>query len=174
MDLKKELNVREAYLVPGALMEAIFNPEKLANLIDKYPKDLSTEHFREFFMETQSDRKGDKQDYTPDSITEIVSKIIGSTDNLLDIAGGIGGLTVKMWNQNKNTQIVVEEISSASIPFLLFNLIVRNANAAVIYGNTLERVAKEVYLIKDGHISIAEHNQDVLDQFNLKEWVDEL
>lgn len=176
MDVNSMLGVRESFQAPSALMKILRDPEQCEKLVRQYREaypDLSQDHFREYFMESQSDRKGDKQDYTPDSIGEIIAGIVGKPKTVLDIAGGIGGLTIHQWAVQPDGEYVVEEISSASLPFLLFNLLVRDVYATVIHGDSLERVAKDVYQISDGRLNALQHTQETLDRYNLRRWVDE-
>lgn len=177
MEINKMLGVRESFQAPSALMKILKNKTARDELINQYRNehpDLSVDHFREYFMESQSDRKGDKQDYTPDSIGDIIAGIIGPRKRVLDIAGGIGGLTIHQWAGHHDGEFVVEEISSASLPFLLLNLLVRKINATVIHGDSLERVAKDVYTISDDDLSIEPHTPELLAKFGLRGWTNEL
>lgn len=177
MDVNALLGVRESYQAPAALMDIIMDPQKLTAIAGKYcaeQPDLSREHFREYFMDQQSDRKGDKQDYTPDSIGDLITGIVGKRQRVLDIAGGIGGLTIHQWSQHHAGEYVMEEISSASLPFLLFNLFVRRIHAKVIHGDSLRRVAKDIYVIENDQIEKLNHTYAALAQYDLRGWVDEL
>jgi type I restriction enzyme M protein len=176
MSINELLGVRESYQAPTALMRALLDDGRRADFVQKYRDslpNLEQEHLREYFMESQSDRKGDKQDYTPDAIGQIITGILGKRDQVLDIAGGIGGLTVHQWSANREGTYVVEEISSASLPFLLLNLLARRMNAVVIHGDSLERVAKEVYRIEYEELTTLAHTEETLSDYNLRGWVDE-
>lgn len=59
--------------------------EKLYNEFLEFDVDLSKDIFRDYFQEEHSDRKGLKQDYTPDCICKILSKLQNKTDNILDV-----------------------------------------------------------------------------------------
>lgn len=177
MDVNAMLGVRESYKAPTAMMELLQDDGRRVEFLNKYRQeysDLKQEHFREYFMEAQSDRKGDKQDYTPDSIGDIISGIVGKRDSVLDIAGGIGGLTIHEWADNQSGRYVIEEISDASLPFLLFNLLVRHVNATVVHGDTLERVAKDIYTVSGDDLIKEPHTDELLAEYNLRRWVDEL
>lgn len=177
MDINAMLDVRESYQAPTALMNVLLDDSKRTDFVQKYRDslpDLDREHLREYFMESQSDRKGDKQDYTPDSIGEIIAGILGKRDRVLDIAGGIGGLTIHQWSAEHEGAYVVEEISSASLPFLLLNLLVRHVDAVVIHGDSLERVAKTIYRIDGETLTELPKTPETLEKFALRRWVDEL
>lgn len=177
MDINKLLQVRESYQAPTALMSVLLDDSKRADFVKQYRDslpDLDHEHLREYFMESQSDRKGDKQDYTPDAIGEIITGILGKRDRVLDIAGGIGGLTVHQWSAEREGAYVVEEISSASLPFLLLNMLARHVNAVVIHGDSLERVAKTIYRVDGETLTELPKTPETLGKYALRGWVDEL
>lgn len=177
MDINSMLGVRESYQAPTALMKVLLDDDKRTAFVQEYRDslpDLEHEHLREYFMDNQSDRKGDKQDYTPDAIGEIITGILGPRNRTLDIAGGIGGLTIHQWNANHAGTYVVEEISSASLPFLLLNLLVRKIDAAVVNGDSLERTAKAVYQVSGNSLSVLPKTPETLKEYGLRGWVDEL
>lgn len=171
------LGVRESFQAPSKLMTILHDDKRRSELIAQYRAeypDLTRDHFREYFMGSQSDRKGDKQDYTPDSIGDIIYGIVGPRMRVLDIAGGIGGLTIHQWAGSQSGSFVVEEISSASLPFLLFNLLVRHIDAIVVHGDSLERVAKSIYQVDGESLAELPKTPETLEKFALRGWVDEL
>lgn len=177
MDINSMLGVRESYQAPIALMKVLLDDDKRSAFVQEYRDnlpDLEHEHLREYFMDNQSDRKGDKQDYTPDAIGEIITGILGPRDRVLDIAGGIGGLTIHQWGANHGGIYVVEEISSASLPFLLLNLLARQIDAVVVNGDSLERTAKAVYRVAGNSLHVLPKTPETLKEYELRGWVDEL
>lgn len=74
-----------------------------------------------------------------------------------------------------------EELSDLTIPFLLFNLMIRGMNAVVIHGDALERTAKQVYFIQntfDDHmkysdLNVMPHNDLVAKEFDIRKWLEE-
>ena len=151
--LKSFLNVQEAFEMPAALLKILQCKEKrealFDNCIDEL-KDLSVDWFTSFFQEVAADRKELKQDFTPDYICEIVSQIAGNQNTFADICSGTGGLTIKLWNNNKKSFFHCEEYSNAVLPFLLFNLAIRNIEGEVFHGDALTREAKGLYKLAQG------------------------
>lgn len=108
-------------------------------------QDLSFDWFTEYFQEEHSDRKGKKQDFTPDGIIKVASGVLGDTESNADICAGTGGLTIKRWSENPDASFYCEEFSDRAVPFLIFNLAIRNVNAIICHGDSLTREFKAVY-----------------------------
>jgi type I restriction enzyme M protein len=127
-------------------------------------QDLSFDWFTEYFQAEQSDRKNKKQDFTPDGIVTLTSLLLGSTISSADICAGTGGLTIKRWSENKDASFYCEEFSDRALPFLLFNLAIRNVNAIVRHGDSLTRNFKVTYeLTKSDKFSEIELIDSVVD-----------
>lgn len=117
----------------------------LDNKIECYQKfkelveDLSVDWLQKIYQYYEADRKEKKQDYTPTSLAKFVSKLSASNeDTVLDMCAGSGALTIQKWNENKNLKFICEEFDDNVIPFLLFNLSIRNIEAIVIQKDVLE------------------------------------
>lgn len=146
--INKLLNVKESFFASNQLKKILSNKEKRESLFEEFltiEQDLSYDWFTDYFQEEQSDRKNKKQDFTPDGVVSLMSEILGETNSNTDIASGTGGLTIKVWNSNKNAFLYCEEFSDRALPFLLFNLSIRNTNARVLHGNSLTREVFKVY-----------------------------
>ena len=74
----------------------------------------------------EADRTEKKQDYTPKSLCKLVSELAGKTDTFYDCCGGSGALTISMLESNEIKKYYIEELDERVIPFLLFNLCLRN------------------------------------------------
>lgn len=143
--------ITESFHAPYKLKEILQDKEQRENMFDLFLQeetDLTFDWFTEYFQAEQSDRKNMKQDYTPDSIVTLTSKLLGSTDSNADLCAGTGGLTIKRWSTNKDANFWCEEYSDRAMPFLLFNLAIRNMNAIVCHGDSLTREFKAVYQLK--------------------------
>ena len=71
------LEIKESYELPDKLMSLLLDNNSMIKLFDKfmeYDIDLAKDLFRDYFQENHADRKGLKQDYTPDAICKIISK----------------------------------------------------------------------------------------------------
>lgn len=124
--------------------------------------DLTYDWFTDYYQEEHSDRKKNKQDFTPDGVVELVNQLLGSSKVIADICAGTGGLTIKRWSTNRESSFYCEEFSDRAMPFLLFNLAIRNINAYIFHGNSLSRKVKHLYKLSKQ------------EQFSKIELVDEL
>lgn len=147
------VRVKESYQVPDKLMSILLNKETREDLFKaflKVERDLSYDWFTNYFQETQADRKDKKQDFTPDEVIKLASKVLGKANSNADLCAGTGGLTIKRWVDNQYATFYVEEFSDAAMPFLLFNLAIRNMNAVVKHGDTLRQEFKTTYKLTKG------------------------
>ena len=192
------LNIKDHYQAPSRLMEILFNKEERENVFEQFLKvesDTSFDWFHTYYQEEHAERKSQKQDFTPESVAEIMSKIVGSEstkmgNSRMDIAAGTGGLTISKWNQdvreNKHCKPSLflyhcEELSDRAVPFLLFNLMIRGMNGLVVHGDSLERNAKQIYFIQNfeddwnkfSSLNVMPHNFIVEKFFNINKWSEE-
>lgn len=158
------IGVDESYKAPEKIMKIISDKEQanevFLKFIAEFDYDLSYEWFNEYFEDEHADRKNKKQDFTPTSVSRLISDLQGSEPQygvIYEPAAGTGSTIISHWYKEcrkhqfpwdyypDNYLYVCEELSDKTIPFLLFNLLIRGMNALVIHGNTLTREAKEVY-----------------------------
>lgn len=147
------LGVEESFHASYKLIELIKDEDKKENLFEKFLEletDLSYDWFLEYYQSEHSDRKGKGQDFTPSEVSEITSRILGQGSSNLDICSGVGGLTIKRWSDNPNQTFYCEEFSDRAIPFLLFNLAIRNIKGVVKHGDSLTREFKAIYKLEQG------------------------
>ena len=150
-DINKLIGIDESFKAPYKLKGILKNKDQREKLFDSFLEkeaDLTFDWFTDYFQEEHSDRKNKKQDFTPDSVAAIASKILGESNSSADICAGTGGLTIKRYNANPSAKFYCEEFSDRAIPFLLFNLAIRNLNAVVFHGDSLTRKAKTIYKLK--------------------------
>ena len=128
------------------------------NLNDYYDEfknivgDLSIDWLQKIFQYFQADRKNKKQDYTPKSLAETVAKI-SKTDNekvVLDMCAGSGALTIQKWNTNNDLEFICMEFDENVIPYLLFNLAIRNIRATVHQADVLQNEIFKSYQVNKG------------------------
>lgn len=146
------IGVNESYKASDKLMSVMFNKEEREKVFRSFleiEEDLSFDWFTEYFQAEHSDRKGKKQDFTPDGIIQVASGVLGKTISNADICAGTGGLTIKRYSENKDASFYCEEFSDRAVPFLLFNLSIRNVNAIVCHGDSLTREFKSVYKLSN-------------------------
>lgn len=101
-----------------------------------------------------ADRNEKKQDYTPVSLSKIVSRIshIPEERVVYDCCAGSGSLTIQKWCDNHNLKFICEEIDERVIFILLFNLCIRNIEATVINKNILTGETYSSYKVVKGSV----------------------
>lgn len=149
------LGITESYQAPQRMLDLLLDDGKRPKLFEEFLKhesDLSYEWFQSYFENEHSDRRIQKQDFTPDSISNLLSRLIGSTDSYFEPTAGTGGILIKYWLQNKSNKEIwykVEELSDRAIPFLIFNMAIRGLNGVVLHGDSLTKDIKDVYFIRN-------------------------
>ncbi len=109
-------------------------------------KDLSVDWLQKIFQYYESDREELKQDYTPKCLAELVAKITNvSETECIDLCSGSGALTIQKWNSNNNINFLCKEYDEKVIPYLLFNLAVRNMSGVIQRKDVLQNEIYEEY-----------------------------
>ena len=152
------LEVTNSYDVPQALLSALLDANKRADLFNRILSDgpdLGADLFCDFFQEHYSDRKGLKQDFTPQALSDLTQALAGSDGGVVvDVCAGSGSMTIKQWGHNKGGRFYCFELSKVALPFLLCNLAIRGMRATVIHGDVITREAEAVYeIMPDGVFS---------------------
>ncbi len=152
-EINKLIGVEESFHASYKLMKILECEADKNNLFDEFLKvetDLSYDWFLNYYQSEHSDRKGKMQDFTPNEVAEIASSMAGDSKSTLDMCSGVGGLTIKRWVDNPNQEFYCEEFSDRAIPFLLFNLAIRNIEGIVRHGDSLTRQFKTIYRLSEG------------------------
>lgn len=189
--------IDEPFKAPGRLMEINFNPklrEKLFRQFLEISTDVSYDWFQGYFEENQADHKNKKQDFTPRSVSDLVTELADGKDDhtYFESASGTGGITIKKWwrdcikesplNYSPQEHLYwCEELSDGAVPFLIFNLALRGMNAVVWNGDSLSRKCRGVFLIMNStnnalgfsDVNVMPYNEEVKKYFNVSEWVGE-
>lgn len=152
MDIKdffdNELKIKESYQLPDALLNELLSDRK-NELLSKYIDlglNTDVDIFNAYFEQRHSDRKNLMQDFTPSSITGLISKLEKYNESILDVCAGVGGLSKNL----KSEIIYLEEISTRAIPLLLFSLSIKNENAIVKNGDVLTGEYSKIYKLTKG------------------------
>lgn len=186
------IGVDEVFKAPAKLMEILFNKSDREDLFKKFLKhetDVSYEWFMNYFEEEQADRKNKKQDFTPQAVSKMLSKLCNG-NSYFEVAAGTGSIMIQAWQEHRlndspitykpsNYWYHVEELSDRAIPFLLFNMLIRGMNGIVVHGDALTREIKNVYFIQntnDDYMSFSDLNvmprsEMVEKEFNVRKWV---
>ena len=159
--LLAEMLQMESYKIADVLLEMLISEqrEKILTEIAEQTTDYTYDGLRDIFQNEHADRKKLKQDYTPDSLTKLISKILPKTSSLGDICAGTGSLNIAISTANYT---YCEEVSERAIPFLLCNLALRNRRADVVNGNSLTGEINTVYSLMPGErFSSIEVNEEM-------------
>lgn len=123
--------------------------KKLDEFCELINDDLSIDWLQKIFQYYEADRKIKKQDYTPTTLAKLVSLLV-SDEQIIDMCAGSGALTIQAWKNNKTAKFKLYELDTNVIPYLLFNLVVRNIEAEVINGDVLSGEIYKKYKINKG------------------------
>lgn len=173
------LGIDESYKAPERMLQLMLDDQKRVATFKKFLKistNMEFDWFHEYFEDEQAERKTKKQDFTPQSISRLMTSLVGRnpTGTYYEPAAGTGGIVItRWWNDRltdpvhlkpkfaKNTGFSIltydprnywyqaEEMSDRAIPFLLFNMAIRGMNGAVVQCDSLEREAKEAYFVRN-------------------------
>lgn len=191
------LGITESYKAPETLMNLLTGNVK--DRERKFKEFLEVEYrmdhdwFHEYFQDEHADRKMKKQDFTPNSLSKLLSALTGvGQGSNLDVAAGTGGLTIQKWDLDRKSVspfdykpsdffYECEELSDRSIPFLLFNLMIRGMNATVFHGDSLTREVKQIYFVQNeendfmkfSSLNIMPHSKDTEKMFGVRKWLEE-
>ena len=203
--VSKILDIDDAFKAPTKLMELMMDDDKRVETFEKFLEvstDMSFDWFHEYFEDEQAERKTRKQDFTPESIANLLSVLAGQKGgSYYEPAAGTGGLMIKHWSHDRMTDPVkdngkrpswmsiltydprhywyqVEEMSDRALPFLLFNMSIRGMNGVAVQCDSLTRIAKAAYFIRndsDDYLAFSEiielpKNDEVLRACDLKGW----
>ena len=188
------LGIDEFFKTPTMLMELMLNKEERERVFSEFLEvdtDLTYDWFHNYFQEEQADRKNKKQDFTPNSISKILTGIVGLNEQddgmRFDVAAGTGGITIQMWNDDRLKHSPFDympsmyyyttvELSDRAIPFLIFNLAIRGMNATVVHGDSLLRKCKGIFFIQNdkddflgfSSINVMPYNETTENEFHVE------
>jgi len=124
--------------------------EKLRAFFELIDGDLSKDYLQMIYQYHLADREEKKQDYTPACLGRFLSKLLGEADTYIDMCAGSGALTIQLYNEYPDKFFELEEIDENVIPFLLFNLCLRNVNGVLKHKDVITDETKNVYVIRKG------------------------
>lgn len=120
--------------------------EEFCNLVT----DLSVDWLQMIYQYYLADRKEKMQDYTPKSLALFMGKLIKDADVITDLCAGSGALTIQKWCMNNEQKFELYEFDENVIPFLLFNMAVRNIECTVHHTDVLQQENFHTYKISRG------------------------
>lgn len=115
--------------------------------------DLTVDWLQKIFQYYEADREQKKQDYTPRSLCKLCSELTETGGNVVyDICAGSGALTIQKWCKNPDKLFICEELDTNVIPYLLFNMALRNMSGYVINRDVLTLELYKCYKISSGEL----------------------
>ena len=147
------LSVKSTSDMSERLLECVTSNDELIyeKFCELVVNDLSTDWLQKIFQYYQANRKEKMQDYTPKTLAEFMGELAGKEANtVIDMCAGSGALTIQKWNRNHDLEFILYEFDTNVIPFLLFNMAIRNINCTVCHADVLQMEVYKTYRIKKG------------------------
>lgn len=135
-----------------ALMKCINENDeaKMNSFVDIVDGDLSVDWLQMIYQYYCADREEKKQDYTPKCLAQFLSRLIGESEETVDMCAGSGALTIQRWAENHDTEFTLYEIDENVIPYLIFNMVIRNINATINQTDILQNETMNVWKVRKG------------------------
>lgn len=132
--------------------------EVYKELIRKNNGDMSYDWFQEIYETELSERKQKKQDFTPNILGVLCSKLTSQSGSIHEPTSGNGSMIIADWWQRckqkmpwehfpSQNMVTCWELSARSIPILLLNLSIRGIMGYVYHGDVLTREVKQKYIL---------------------------
>ena len=125
-------NIESPEELKSVLLDACHDEKILNAFVELVDGDLSQDWLQKIYQYYLSDRKEKKQDYTPACLASFMGKLAGNSEEITDLCAGSGALIIQKWKQNPDTRFEAIELDDNVIPFLIFNMVVRNISCRVI------------------------------------------
>lgn len=131
------LKITEVEQLENALLTAVLSHD--VDIFKKYEKitDTSKDWLQALWQYYKADRVEKKQDYTPQSICNLVTALAGDCETVYDCCAGSGALCCQIAKHKSLEHINAVELDKRVIPILLFNLCLKNVNASVCNADVL-------------------------------------
>lgn len=124
--------------------------DKMKSFCDMVDWDLKKDWLQMIYQYYCADRKDKKQDYTPKCLAQFLSRLIGESAETIDMCAGSGALTIQRWIENPDTVFTLYEIDENVIPYLIFNMAIRNISATVHQSDILNNETVKSWIIRKG------------------------
>ena len=132
--------------------------EVYKELIRKNNGDMSYDWFQEIYETELSELKQKKQDFTPNILGVLCSKLTSQSGSIHEPTAGNGSMIIADWWQRckqkmpwehfpSQNMVTCWELSARSIPILLLNLSIRGIMGYVYHGDVLTREVKQKYIL---------------------------
>ena len=130
--LMQILSLTDYKKLPDKLFEVSINHDvQMLEKIKTYLPDLQRDYLLEVFQFFIADRENKKQDYTPISLSRLLSGIIGKTNSVADVAAGSGTLSQQVLEENDGAGFYAEELDHQAVAFMMINYVLRNKHGLI-------------------------------------------
>lgn len=162
-EILKLLGITDLRLMPESIMNILMSNisdrdtiyQSIARLNNN---DLSFDWFAILYEEELAQRAQNKQDFTPNMVGVLLSRLTGIVQGkIYEPTAGNGSLLIANWWHRKTLlgdsfrpsehPIECWELSDRSIPILLFNLSIRGIDAVVYHGDVIAQDIKAKYTL---------------------------
>ena len=126
-----------------AVRSACDDHAKLKTFKELVGGDLSVDWMQMIYQYYLADRKDKKQDYTPKTLAALMGRLSGNSDRIVDMCAGSGALIIQKWADNHDLRFTAIEIDENVIPFLIFNMVLRNIRCRIFQMSALGEIAPE-------------------------------
>ena len=156
------IGVDDVFKAPTRLIDILLSGKEerekmFVQFLNLFNHNLEADFWHEYFQQEMAQRKDLKQDFTPNSVSQLATQLTGNSQvdgAYFEAAAGTGGMMIAKWNDNKKWVFICEELSERAFPFLVFNMAIRGIEGVAIRGNSLTKECFEVLkLCNDGRFS---------------------
>lgn len=154
-ELIKFFNIDDIGYLGDKLKEIIFSDNR-DDIYDRYielVEDMDIDWIQKIFQYYKSNRSDFKQDYTPKSLAKCLAKMVywEGAKTAYDACSGSGSLVIELHKLDNKIEFVCEEFDDNVIPYLLFNLSIRNISAVVVKGDIVKQERYNFYKLTPGN-----------------------
>lgn len=138
---------------------------KFEQFVDSVNGDLGEDWLQMIYQYHIADRDNLKQDYTPKSLSALLAQYASRNNvtEIVDLCAGSGALVIQqLVNSTAAITVHCAEIDANVIPYLLFNLAVRNVGGIVQRKDVLKDTVFETYTLTRGDNFATVHKQSAI------------
>lgn len=163
-ELLKLFKIEDIITLPYAVNSVLFGDKQdrdiiFNKLLDLNNKDVSHDWFQQMYESELAQRNQNKQDFTPNSVSVLASRLTGAKKgSIYEPTAGNGSMIIADWWQRCLNELPFSyypsehpvccwELSGRAIPILLLNLAVRGIVGCVYHGDVLEQTVKAKYML---------------------------
>ncbi|HLP03868.1 MAG TPA: N-6 DNA methylase [Paludibacter sp.] len=175
-------NIEDTNDLSNAVMNVLFSEKRdeIYNaLLEANNHDMSHDWFQLIYEDELAQRGQNKQDFTPNQVGVILSKLSGNDKGkIYEPTAGNGSLLIADWWQRclnsdfplmhfpSDHQIECWELSNRAIPILLLNLSIRGIMGVVYHGDVLEQTIKAKYILLNRNNDTLSFSEIIKDKDN--------